>query len=155
LADIRAVMEDAGPALIGIGQGIGEDRAVEAAREAISNPLLEASMEGARGILFHVSGPTDLRLQEIRDAADAIRATADPRANIIFGASFNGLPDGEVRITLIATGLEARRPIEPVAEATPRRSARRRSEPTVTPADDNLEIPTFLRRPGPPSPEVG
>ena len=105
-ADVRAVVQDAGPALIGIGRGFGPDRATDAARQAISSPLLEASIKGARGILFHVSGPPDLRLREVRLAADEIRAAADPRANVIFGANLSGDAEDEVLITLIATGLD-------------------------------------------------
>jgi cell division protein FtsZ len=105
-ADVRAIMHGAGPTLIGLGHGSGEGRALEAARQAIASPLLEARIQGARGILFNVSGPPDLNLSEVRLAADEIRASADPDANIIFGASL-GRPAGEdVVITLIATGLE-------------------------------------------------
>ena len=105
-ADVRAIMRGAGPTLIGLGHGSGEGRALEAARQAIASPLLEARIQGARGILFNVSGPPDLNLSEVRLAADEIRASADPDANIIFGASL-GRPAGEdVVITLIATGLE-------------------------------------------------
>jgi cell division protein FtsZ len=105
-ADVRAVVQNAGPALIGIGRGFGPERAVAAARQAVSSPLLEARMRGAHGILFHVAGPADLRLNEVRLAADEIRAAADPHANVIFGASLSGAVDDEVVITLIATGLD-------------------------------------------------
>ena len=88
----------------------GEHRATDAARQAIASPLLEANIEGARGILFNVSGPSDLRLREVRLAADAIRERADPDANVIFGASFNEALGGDVLITLIATGLTGRSP---------------------------------------------
>ncbi len=104
-ADIRSVMKDAGPALIGLGRGSGEHRAIEAARQAIASPLLEASIDGAHGILFNVSGPADLRLREVRLAADEIRARADADANVIFGASFSESLGEDVLITLIATGL--------------------------------------------------
>lgn len=104
-ADIRSVMADAGPALIGLGHGSGPDRTVEAARQAIDSPLLEANMEGARGILFNVAGPPDLRLAEVRAAAEEIRRRADPEANIIFGTSVRRSPGDDVLITLIATGL--------------------------------------------------
>jgi cell division protein FtsZ len=113
-ADIRSVMKDAGPALIGIGRGSGENRAVEAARRAVASPLLEATMEGARGILFNISGPADLRLSEVRAAADEIRKGADPDANVIFGASFGGAQGDDVLVTLIATGLEGRSVSRPV-----------------------------------------
>ena len=104
-ADVRSVMKDAGPALIGLGRGSGEHRATDAARQAIASPLLEASIEGARGILFNVSGPADLRLGEVRLAADEIREHADDDANIIFGASFSESLGEDVLVTLIATGL--------------------------------------------------
>jgi len=104
-ADIRSVMADAGPALIGLGHGSGPDRTIEAARQAIDSPLLEADMEGARGILFNVAGPPDLRLGEVRAAAEEVRRRADPEANIIFGTSVRRSPGDDVLITLIATGL--------------------------------------------------
>ena len=107
-ADIRSVMTDAGPALIGLGRGRGEHRATDAARQAVASPLLEASIEGARGILFNVSGPADLRLREVRQAAEAIREHADADANVIFGASFSESLGDDVLITLIATGLDQR-----------------------------------------------
>ncbi len=106
-ADVRSVMKNAGPALIGLGRGRGENRAADAARQAIASPLLEASIEGARGILFNVSGPSDLRLREVRQAADLIREHADAEANVIFGASFSESLGEDVLITLIATGLTA------------------------------------------------
>jgi cell division protein FtsZ len=105
-ADIRSVMKDGGPALIGLGRGAGEHRATDAARQALASPLLEASIEGARGILFNISGPADLRLREVQLAADEIRKRADVDANIIFGASFSESLGEDVLITLIATGLD-------------------------------------------------
>jgi len=105
-ADVRSVMKNAGPALIGLGRGSGEHRAIDAARQAIASPLLESSIDGARGILFNVSGPPDLRLSEVRLAADAIRERADVDANLIFGASFNEALGEDVLITLIATELK-------------------------------------------------
>jgi cell division protein FtsZ len=112
-ADVRAIMHGAGPALIGLGRGSGEGRAVEAARQAVASPLLEADIKGARGILFNVAGPPDLRLSEVRAAADEIRANADSEANVIFGASLSRPAGSEVRITLIATGLEWPEGVEP------------------------------------------
>ena len=123
-ADVRSVMKDAGPTLIGLGRGTGENRAVDAARQAIASPLLEANIQGARGILFNVSGPSDLRLREVRQAAEAIRAGADPDANVIFGASFNEALGGDVLITLIATGL---------ADVVPDRAAAVVAPPVVAP----------------------
>ncbi|MEP6639047.1 MAG: cell division protein FtsZ [Chloroflexota bacterium] len=119
-ADVRAVMLGAGPAIIGLGSGSGENRAIEAARQAIASPLLEASIQGARGILFNISGPADLRLSEVRIAADEIRANADPDANVIFGASLTRPAGEDVLITLIATGLQWPKDADVVTRATER-----------------------------------
>jgi len=108
-ADVRAIMKDAGSALMGIGRASGENRAVEAARQAISSPLLEVNINGAQGILFNVTGSSNLSLHEVTDAAEEIRAAADPEANIIFGTSFNERLGEEVQITVIATGFDGRR----------------------------------------------
>ncbi len=108
-ADVRAIMKDAGSALMGIGRGTGEDRAVGAARQAIASPLLEVSIDGAQGILFNIAGPPDLSLDEVTEAAEEIRAAADPEANIIFGTSLSDRRDDEVLITVIATGFDSAR----------------------------------------------
>jgi cell division protein FtsZ len=175
-ADIRSVVQGAGPALIGLGEGRGEDRAVIAARQAASSPLLEASIEGARGVLLQISGPADLSLREVRQAADVVRAVADPRANVIFGASIGGVPDGEVHVTLIATGLDghrrpdifprptqlvrtARAPMPPAAQPVSPATSKPAAEPVANTAptqlqldpEDALELPTFLRNPRPTS----
>jgi cell division protein FtsZ len=105
-ADVRAVMSNAGSALMGIGRASGEDRAVVAAQQAIESPLLEVSIDGARGILFNVIGGNDLSMHEINSAAEAITAAADPEANIIVGASINPDLEGEVIITVVATGFD-------------------------------------------------
>jgi len=109
-ADVRAIMKDAGSALMGIGRATGENRAVEAARQAIASPLLEINISGAQGILFNVTGGSNLSLYEVTEAAEEIRAVADPEANIIFGTSFNERLGEEVMITVIATGFDGRRP---------------------------------------------
>jgi len=178
-ADVRSIMKDAGPALIGLGRGTGEHRAADAARQAIASPLLEARFEGARGILFNVAGPASLRLGEVRLAANEIREHADDDANIIFGASFSDELGEDVLVTLIATGLNGHVRARPqraeapsgalhasVAEATPspKRPARKAREaspadatasvepvdsagpPSPTVDDDDLEVPSFLRR---------
>jgi cell division protein FtsZ len=184
-ADIRSVMKDAGPAIIGLGRGTGEHRAIDAARQAIASPLLEASIEGARGILLNVSGPPDLRLREVQMAADAIRERADVDANVIFGASFDKSLGEDVLITLIATGLSGREltpeptPVAPTnGEALPipeakvqsKRAARAakvthgmdpgsppdKTSDTAVPstpavAEDDLDVPSFLRRKGQPT----
>jgi cell division protein FtsZ len=115
-ADIRAVLQHAGPTLIGLGRGSGEHRAADAARQAVSSPLLESKIDGARTILFNVSGPADLQLREVRQAADEIRAAADPNATVIFGAGFGEPVGDDVRITLIATGLAGSPPVVESAE---------------------------------------
>jgi cell division protein FtsZ len=105
-ADVRAIMKDAGSALMGIGRATGETRAVEAARMAIASPLLEVNIQGAQGILFNITGSSSLSLFEVTEAAEEIRAAADPEANIIFGTSFNERLGDEVMITVIATGFD-------------------------------------------------
>ncbi|MBA2314946.1 MAG: cell division protein FtsZ [Chloroflexi bacterium] len=107
-ADVRAIMRDAGSALMGIGRAQGSDRAVEAARMAIASPLLEVNIAGAQGILFNITGGSNLSLHEVTEAAEEIRAAADPEANIIFGTSFNDRLGDEVMITVIATGFDGK-----------------------------------------------
>ncbi|HKG57381.1 MAG TPA: cell division protein FtsZ [Candidatus Limnocylindrales bacterium] len=108
-ADVRAIMKDAGSALMGIGRASGENRAVDAARQAIASPLLEVNIAGAQGILFNITGSSNLSLFEVTEAAEEIRAAADPEANIIFGTSFNDRLGEEVMITVIATGFDGNR----------------------------------------------
>lgn len=119
-ADVRAVMADAGSALMGIGTGSGKSRAREAATSAISSPLLESSIEGAKGIVFNITGGSDLTLHEVNTAAETIYEVVDPNANIIFGAVIDEAMQGEVKITVIATGFSG----EPTKTAvTPARTA--------------------------------
>lgn len=106
-ADVKAVMSNAGSALMGIGRASGENRAIQAAQQAIDSPLLEVSIDGARGILFNVIGGQDLSMHEINTAAEAITAAADPDANIIFGATISPELEGEIIITVVATGFDA------------------------------------------------
>jgi cell division protein FtsZ len=106
-ADVKTVMDNAGSALMGIGRASGDNRAVVAAQQAIESPLLEVSIDGARGILFNVIGGNDITMHEINSAAETITAAADPDANIIFGATINPDLDGEVIITVVATGFDA------------------------------------------------
>jgi cell division protein FtsZ len=145
-ADVRTVMAEAGSALIGIGVGSGEGRASSAASAAISSPLLETSMDGARGVLMNITGGTDLAIHEVNEAAVVVQKAADPDANIIFGAVIDERMDGEVRITVIATGFEAKpqevdeaEPAAVGASPTPQREGGRFSL-------DDLDIPAFLRR---------
>src|ERR1700690_2705717 len=108
-ADVRTVMRDAGSALMGIGRASGDNRALDATRQAIASPLLEININGAQGILFNVSGSSNLSLFEVTEAAEEIRSVADPEANIIFGTSFDDRLGEEVMITVIATGFDASR----------------------------------------------
>lgn len=107
-ADVKAIMQNTGPALMGIGRASGENRAVDAAKQAINSPLLELSIHGARGVLFNISGGTDLTMMEVNDAAQIITESADPEAKVIFGAiTDEDLKKGEIKITVIATGFQS------------------------------------------------
>ncbi len=142
-ADVQTVMQNTGSALMGIGQAKGENRAAEAARLAISSPLLETSIEGAKGVLFNISGGSDLTLFEINEAAEIIHQAADMEANIIFGANIDEALTDEVRVTVIATGFNTVKPSITVGETTKNRGM----EPPPTFLDKgDLEIPPFLRR---------
>ncbi len=107
-ADVRTIMRDAGSALMGIGSSVGENRGTEAARMAVSSPLLEASVEGATGILLNITGGSDLGLFEVNEAAEIVTGAADRNANVIFGAVIDEALVDEVRVTVIATGFDAR-----------------------------------------------
>ncbi|BAZ79862.1 cell division protein FtsZ [Sphaerospermopsis kisseleviana CS-549] len=163
-ADVRAVMADAGSALMGIGVSSGKSRAREAAIAAISSPLLECSIEGARGVVFNITGGSDLTLHEVNAAAETIYEVVDPNANIIFGAVIDDRLQGEVRITVIATGFTGEIQAAPQQTvATPRvvtPSPRKLgvqptvnqptvNQPTPTPEPKEkpiLDIPDFLQR---------
>lgn len=108
-ADVRTIMADAGSALMGIGRGTGDNRAMEAAKAAIESPLLELSIDGAQGILFNITGGPDMGMYEIDEAAKTITEAADPECNIIFGAIVDESMTGEIKITVIATGFESGR----------------------------------------------
>ena len=138
-ADVKAVMSNAGPAWMTIGRGQGENKAVDAARTAVTSPLLDASIDGAKGILINITGGTDLSLMEVEAASDVIRSAADPDANVFFGWVTDLKMEDEVKITVIATGFH--------------------SEDTYVPRDEQitqlnsfnildeveLDIPPFLR----------
>ena len=126
-ADVKAVMQNAGTALMAVGEGRGEGRAVLAARAAISSPLLDVSIEGARGVLLNVSGGPDLTLAEVTEAAETIQAAVDPDANIFFGAVIHPRVQDEVRVTVIATGLKE----GAQSVAAPRRPAISEPAPTA------------------------
>jgi cell division protein FtsZ len=157
------VMADAGSALMGIGIGSGKSRAREAAMAAISSPLLEASIDGARGVVFNITGGYDLTLHEVNAAAEIIYEVVDPNANIIFGAVIDERMQGELRITVIATGFSGetqaqtiaakpgvKRSSPPLAAETStglpqpsRPSEPRANKPSITPG---LDIPEFLQK---------
>ncbi|EAW35671.1 cell division protein FtsZ [Lyngbya sp. PCC 8106] len=157
-ADVRAVMADAGSALLGIGLGSGKSRAREAAMGAISSPLLESSIDGAKGVVFNITGGTDLTLHEVNAAAETIYEVVDPNANIIFGAVIDERLQGEIKITVIATGFsgEKQQSISSTRETTPQPrnapsspsplSQQPSKEPDVQPQQPGLDIPDFLRQ---------
>jgi cell division protein FtsZ len=162
-ADVRTIMIDKGLAHMGVGRGTGDNRAQEAAKQAISSPLLETSIVGATGVLLNITGGPDLGLLEINEAAEIVQDAADPDANIIFGAVIDENIKDELRITVIATGFESEKaqckqhePVQPVAKIP------QKPQPTVSFTSNrdeaaatveyqsydetNLEIPAFLRR---------
>jgi cell division protein FtsZ len=153
-ADVRAVMADAGTALMGIGTGSGKSRAREAATQAISSPLLEASIDGARGVVLNITGGSDLTLHEVNAAAETVYEVVDPNANIIFGAVIDERLQGEILITVIATGFSGEAQSAPATmKETP--YPRRPIPPTPTPPSppvdsrtrqQELDIPEFLQR---------
>ena len=149
-ADVRKIMTDAGPALMAIGSGRGENRATDAARQAISSPLLEVDITGARGVLFNVTGPRDLGLRELDAAARVIASVVDPEAEIIFGTSLDDSLKDEVRITVIATGFSGvkKMPLRHLLNEQPEpiKLGQIRPDPTATDALTESDLPTFLRR---------
>lgn len=139
-ADVRTIMLETGSALMGIGVARGEGRSEEAARAAISSPLLETSIDGAKGVLFNITGGPDLALLEVHEAADIIYEAADPEANIIFGAVIDESLGEEVRVTVIATGFSDDGKDRQAAQA-------RQPESDLRPfTPEDLDIPAFLRR---------
>ncbi len=155
-ADVRTIMHEAGSALMGIGTAAGENRASEAAKIAISSPLLEESVEGATGILLNITGGNDLGLFEVNEAAEIVQSASDSNSNIIFGAVIDDTLGDEVRVTVIATGfdksgsggagaIEDLRPAEP---SSPRRRDVRmddRQRSSLEISDDDIDIPSFLK----------
>lgn len=137
-ADVKTIMKETGSALMGIGVASGDNRATEAARTAISSPLLETSIEGARGVLLNITGGASLGLFEVNEAAEIIAQAADPEANIIFGAVIDENMEAEVRVTVIATGFDQ----------MGHKKERVRTELEIKPFTnhDDLDIPAFLRR---------
>jgi cell division protein FtsZ len=164
-ADVKSVMCEAGSALMGIGSGRGEDRAASAAEMAISSPLLEASIDGARGVLLSVAGGSDLGLFEINEAAQLVAEVAHPEANIIFGAVIDDALGDEVRVTVIAAGFEGGEPkrlTQPYTryraaddfDGVPRQAYRETAADGWQPStrtlvlddsSDDLDVPDFLK----------
>ena len=142
-ADVRTIMSSAGSALMGIGYSAGENRAVEAAKNAISSPLLEVSIEGATGVLINISGGKDLGMHEAAEAAKLITSAADPNANIIFGAVIDETLTDQIKITVIATGFSMGT-AKIIKEAA--REVEKESEEGRGLEDDRFEIPTFIRQ---------
>lgn len=173
-ADVKAVMANSGSALMGIGKAMGEDRAIEAAKTAINSPLLEVSIDGAKGVLFNVSGGTDLAMAEINEAARIITEHIDPDAKVIFGAVLdNNLKKGEIKITVVATGFNNGHAVQPRPAIIQQRpnlfdnSPDHRKAPVATPTssypsvngngsakefvdptalEEDFDIPAFIRR---------
>ncbi len=151
-ADVRTIMHDAGSALMGIGSGNGENRSADAAKGAISSPLLEESVDGATGILLNITGGRELGLFEVNEAAEIIQQAADPNANIIFGAVIDEGMGDDVRVTVIGTGFDHRpgRAMRDDRETRTRRPDRgpridERQRSSLEISDDDIDVPPFLR----------
>ncbi|MDQ0206440.1 cell division protein FtsZ [Alkalicoccobacillus murimartini] len=160
-ADVKTIMSDKGSALMGIGIATGENRATEAAKKAISSPLLETSVDGAQGVLMNITGGNNLSLYEVHEAAEIVSAASDAEVNMIFGSVINENLKDEIVITIIATGFEdneneskptAPRPNkgltqkeEPSQQREPRQQRPQQQEPPATEQSETLDIPTFLR----------
>ncbi len=141
-ADVRTIMSDAGSAVMGIGRATGENRARQAAERAISSPMLETSMEGAKGVLLSVAGPSSMTLHEATEAARVVADHADPEADIIFGAIVDDDLGEEMKVTVIAAGFERRRQS---GRREPSRPTGRPARPSIDDDEDSLDIPTFVQ----------
>jgi len=141
-ADVKAIMTDAGSAMMGIGEGTGEHRAIDAAQKAIASPLLETTIEGARGVIFNITGGPDLAMYEVNEAAEMIARAVDSDAQIIFGASIDPAMQSKVRITVLAAGFGARRSVDSTASAF---SFDQKFEKVAPVNMDDIEVPAFLR----------
>ena len=140
-ADVQSIMRDAGPAWMSIGHASGGTRARDAAQEAITNPLMDVSIEGANGVLFNITGGSDLKLTELHEAAEVIQRVVDPEANIIFGMTTDAKMENEIKLTIIATGF-------PTTETLLERDMAKTVEAVnrVEMNEDSLDLPPFLRR---------
>jgi len=142
-ADVKAVMQDAGPAWMSMGRGSGQNRAADAAKEALASPLLDVSAGGSRGVLFNVVGGSSLTLFEVNEAAEVIKQAVDPEANIIFGVAHDPHMDKEIKITLIATGFVSKKGMAGVSQD----EELTKFLTTLKKSEDELDVPSFLRRP--------
>jgi len=140
-ADIKSIMNDAGPAWLSIGHSSGQNRCVEAAQSAIASPLLESSIEGSKGVLYVVTGAANLTLSEVSQAAEVIKKAVDPEANVIFGVTLDSSMDSDVRITLIATGFTSPKAIEATQKDEEFRHVIKGLD------ESSLGKPAFMRRP--------
>jgi len=146
-ADVRTVMQDAGSALMGIGLASGDNRAHDAAKGAISSPLLESSIQGAQGVLLSIAGGSDLGLFEVNEAAEVVAAAAAPDANIIFGAVIDDSMMDQIRVTVIATGFDGVRKTETMSFSALSEDEAALPMPSYEPlADEDLDIPAFLKK---------
>ena len=141
-ADVKSIMKDAGPAWMSIGTGTGQNRAIDAAKQALASPLLDVSINGSKAVLFNVVGGSSLTLFEVNEAADVIRQAVDPEANIIFGVAHDPAMDNDVRITLIATGFIAKLGLTGASQEDELTQLLRGIK-----SEDELDVPSFLRRP--------
>ena len=145
-ADVRSVMSEMGKAMMGTGEADGDNRAIEAAEKAISNPLLDGvSMKGAKGVIISITGGEDMRLMEVDEAASHIKELVDPDANIIWGSAFNNDLGGKIRVSVVATGIEAEVGVQPspakVFSFPPRQQTQTLAEPEpIAHAEDMLEV---------------
>jgi cell division protein FtsZ len=145
-ADVRTIMMDAGSAMMGIGMASGENRAIEAAEQAISSPLLEETITGAKGVIFNVTGGSDLTLFEVGEAAQVIQNAVDPDANIIFGSVIDEKLQGDIMITVIATGFKPRAKKDiAIFDDMPRAKEEPAAKIHVHPQKEHVDIPGFLR----------
>ena len=142
-ADIRAIMKDAGPAWMSMGRGSGQNRAVNAAKEALASPMLDVSITGAKGVLFNVAGGSSLTLYEVSDAAKIIGDAVDPEANIIFGVNVDPNMGNEVRLTLIATGFASRDQISGVAREKEIMKTLKSLK-----SEEDMSVPAYMRYKG-------
>jgi cell division protein FtsZ len=139
-ADVRTIMKDAGPAWMSVGRGTGQNRAAEAARQALASPLLDVSVQGAKGVLFNITGGSSLTLFEVNAAAEVIRQAVDPQANVIFGVVLDPNTGNDVRLTLIATGFATKEALAGVSRVKELARILKGME------EEELDVPSYLRQ---------